>query len=122
LLCIINKPPSMQCSYMKEYTCFTLYDQSAIAAKGPTRFNEFRFFFLSEENDTDTKYISPPLYFVPSIFCCQRPLGARWPLYCFVHNETLRSPFPYPIYALSIPIRATVVGRSSNLAIEWYLT
>lgn len=48
-------------------TCFTLYDQSRVAAKGPTRFDEhLRLFPPMEENDRSTKYNFPSSHSPPS--------------------------------------------------------
>jgi len=100
-------------------TCFTLYNQSRVAAKGPTRFDEhLRLFPPVKENDRGTKYIFPPPA-RPSSFYFLLPRATRYPKAIILPRSRWNSTLSVllPIYALSIPIRA-MVGRSSNLAIS----
>lgn len=108
-------------------TCFMLYDQSRVAARGPTRFEHFPSFLPDGESDKGTKYISPALALPlsPSLifhpFCVE---GQQMPDGHYIASSTTELRVLRTCqYALSIPIRATLaVGRSSNPAIEWYLT
>lgn len=120
-------------------TCFTLYDQSRVAAKGPTWFEHFRLSSPLGEETIKARSTFPRfliLLYPRSLLPSSSPLlslaffraeGHQMPDGHYIASSTTENSRTFagrlaPIYALSIPIRATAVGCSSNPAIEWYPT